>query len=127
MSCAGDQGRALYLDGAKPPCIRTNLTVPDGNWQAEIPLPNGGSTKKIKLTDIETQNLYSLGDLFGGKGNPVSYSFRPESACYAICQKQLGPDCTFFTYDGITKNTCEPLSCSCVCYCAPCLPASLVC
>jgi hypothetical protein len=104
---AADFGRGLFQQ-----CITTNVTYPDGAWQAELTLEDESTIKSIKLLDISEQQLYYLGGkLFSGNASaPASYVQRPEVACYAICRKQLGAECSIFTYDGITIDRYVPPS-----------------
>jgi hypothetical protein len=54
------------------------------------------------------QDFYNLAYPNEPQGSQ-NYLNRPEAACYAICQQQLGPEgCTLFTYDGLNKDACAP-------------------
>ena len=89
-------------------CIIENATYPDGSWQAEFESATGQTITSVKLSDTDTvAQLSGLKKTFDKR--PTRFTNRPEVACYSICQEQLGRDgCTFFTYDGLTKDACAP-------------------
>jgi hypothetical protein len=113
---AADFGRTLYSE-----CIQTNRTIPaGGGWEYVFKLADGPTTE-IELSSTSAE-FYKLGNLFAGKkgGEPAHYDNQPEVACYAICQKQLGDKgCTFFTYDGLNKDTCASVLLSYLALCRP--------
>jgi hypothetical protein len=45
-----------------------------------------------------------------------NYKNQPEHACYAVCQNTLRADCTFFTYDGLDKDSCALHTCTACCF-----------
>ena len=78
----------------------------------------GGNSNVLRLQNLQALVRFSGGNeagtegLFRGTdGTLARYNFRPEHACYAVCQAQLGKDCTFFTYDGINEDQCAPTLC----------------
>jgi hypothetical protein len=90
-------------------CITKDATFADGNWQFAFPKIPGadGSSTELRLLNLDA--LVELGGLFKGRNasDKADYQTRPEHACYAVCQKQLRSDCTTFTYDGLSKDTCD--------------------
>lgn len=70
-------------------------------------MPSSGAIDSIALgRTADVAELGMLPDMFvnveTGETETASYTFRPEQACFAICQEAL--NCTFFTYDGLDSD-----------------------
>lgn len=116
---ADDFGIGLYDE-----CITKNATFADGNWQFIFPSVPGEKGKKPGPADVvrltKPDAAVALGNLYKGNSTQTAdYKYRPEHACYAICQKALGSGCTTFTYDGLDKDSCAAHGCL-VFACADC-------